>query len=105
MENGPAPLRGVRREARMSGKKEPSTLDEFGNLVVIPPPKIDLRNVAAIRREMGAVYRDMRAGKIESQDGTRLIYALTAIRQAYEAEVMESRLEALEQGIQPTGRR
>ncbi len=73
-------------------------LDESGNLVVIPPSKIDLRNAAAI-------YRDMGAGKIESQDGNRLIYALTAVRQAYEAEVMESRIEALEQGIQPTGRR
>ena len=80
----------------MSGKKEPSTFDEAGTLLATPTPKIDLRNAGAIRREMGAVYRDMRAGRIEAQDGTRLIYALTAIRQAYETEVMEARLEVLE---------
>ena len=40
-------------------------------------PKINLHDAAHIRREMAAIYRDMRAGKIETQDGTRLAYVLT----------------------------
>ncbi|SKA72450.1 hypothetical protein SAMN02745130_01078 [Thiothrix eikelboomii] len=61
-----------------------------------PPPKINLQNAAAIRRELAAVYRDARAGKIETQDATRLGYLLNLLGQALEREVLENRLEALE---------
>ena len=61
-----------------------------------PPPKINLQNAAAIRRELAAVYRDARAGKIETQDATRFGYLLNLLGQAYEREVLENRLEALE---------
>jgi energy-converting hydrogenase Eha subunit H len=59
-------------------------------------PKINLQNAAAIRRELAAVYRDARAGKIETQDATRFGYLLNLLGQAYEREVLENRLEALE---------
>jgi hypothetical protein len=59
-------------------------------------PKINLQNAAAIRRELAAVYRDARAGKIETQDATRLGYLLNLLGQAYEREVLENRLDALE---------
>ncbi|MFZ1569163.1 MAG: hypothetical protein WAT29_10120 [Thiolinea sp.] len=59
-------------------------------------PKINLQNAAAIRRELAAVYRDARAGKIETQDATRLGYLLNLLGQALEREVLENRLEALE---------
>jgi len=61
------------------------------------PPKINLQNAAAIRRELAAVYRDARAGKIETQDATRLGYLLNLLGQALEREVLENRLEALEE--------
>lgn len=60
------------------------------------PPKIDLRDTRAIRRELANVYRDARAGKIETQDATRLGYLLNLLGQALEREVLENRLEALE---------
>ncbi|MBK6355393.1 MAG: hypothetical protein IPF44_00980 [Betaproteobacteria bacterium] len=60
------------------------------------PPKIDLRNAEAMRREMAAVYRDMRAKRIDVHDGTRLVYVLNALRQAYETDVLQKRLEKLE---------
>ena len=63
------------------------------------PLKIDLRDAAAIRRELGSVYRDMRAGRINPADGTKLAYVLDAIRKAYEAEVLAARLEILERTL------
>ena len=83
----------------MSGKESAET--QTGNVIVIDPTpakiaKIDLRDANAIRREMAAVYRDMRAGRIETQDGTRLAYVLDMIRKAYETGVLEDRIETLE---------
>ena len=40
-----------------------------------------------VRREMGRVYRDVRAGRLLSQDGTRLIYMLQAIARTLELEL------------------
>ncbi len=48
---------------------------------------------------MGAVYRDMRAGKIETQDGTRLTYVLDRLLKAYETAVIEERLALLERSL------
>lgn len=70
-----------------------------GELVPIPPPKIDLRDAHAIRRELASVYRDMRNGTIEAQDGTRLAYVLDMIRKAYETSVIQERLELMERTL------
>jgi len=70
-----------------------------GELVPTPPAKIDLRDAHAIRRELAAVYRDMRSGTIESQEGTRLAYVLDMIRKAYETSVIQERLELMERTI------
>jgi len=81
----------------MSGKNKPESFLAEGKLVPLPPTKkIDLHNAHAIRRELAAVYRDMRAGKIETQDGTRLGYMLNLLRQAYETSVLQEKLEAIE---------
>jgi hypothetical protein len=72
------------------------------NLAVDPPPRRrrpDLATLSAVRREMGRVYRDMRAKKIESQDGTRFVYVLTAIGKLIEGSEMQKRVEALEQRL------
>lgn len=82
-----------------SGIKPPEIYDESGNLAVPTPHKIDLRDPHAIRRELASVYRDMRAGKIESQDGTRLAYVLDMIRRAYETVVLADRLDMIEHTI------
>ena len=61
------------------------------------PQKINLHTLAAIRREMAAVYRDMRADRIEKQDGTRLIYALDRLREAMKEEILDQRIAVVEQ--------
>ncbi len=79
------------------GKNLPEVIEGNGELLPLTPiPKIDLRDAHAIRRELGAVYRDMRAGQIETQEGTRLAYVLDMIRKAYDTAVLQERLELLE---------
>lgn len=71
-----------------------------GAVEVLPTPtpvRIDLYDVHAVRREMCALYRDMRRGAIKTQDGTRMAYVLDIIRKTYETCLMQGRLEALEQ--------
>lgn len=89
------------REAyQLGGKLPPEIEAASGNVITLTPlPKIDLRDAHAIRRELGSVYRDMRAGRIASQDGTRLAYVLDMIRKAYETAVLAERLELLERTI------
>ena len=51
----------------MNVKRVAETVDvQGGELVPIPPAKIDLRDAHSIRRELAAVYRDMRSGTIET---------------------------------------
>ncbi len=84
------------------GKDAPECEAVSGTVLTLTPlPKIDLRDAHAIRRELGSVYRDMRAGRLASQDGTRLAYVLDMIRKAYETAVLADRLEMLERTINP----
>lgn len=45
---------------------------------------------------MARVYRDMRGDRIDTQDGTRLVYALSQIGKLIEASTIERLIEALE---------
>jgi hypothetical protein len=77
------------------------TLDAATGQPVPTPPAIsskaiNLHNLEAIKREMGKVYRDMRQGRIESQDGTRLVYVLGQMAKVHEIAVLEKRLAQLE---------
>jgi hypothetical protein len=78
------------------GNREPGTFDQEGRALDPTPPKIDLRDAHAIRRELGSVYRDARAGRIQTQDATKFAYILDLLRRAYETAVMQDRLELLE---------
>jgi len=80
-------------------RKKESAETQAGKITVLPPTphKINLHDANAIRREMNAVYRDMRGGRIETQEGTRLAYVLNMLRLAYETAVLEGRIEKLEQ--------
>ena len=45
---------------------------------------------------MGKVYRDMKGKKIDTQDGTRLVYVLSQIGKLIEMQKIGERVEALE---------
>jgi hypothetical protein len=67
-----------------------------GVAVLPTPPRIDLKTIDDVRVEMARVYRDMRAGRIETADGTKLSYVLAQLGKLIEAGDLEKRLEAME---------
>ena len=77
------------------------TDDKKGGVVTLLPPakRINLHDSHAIRRELASVYRDMRSGAIETQDGTRLSYVLNQLLRAYESCVLQEKIEAIETTI------
>lgn len=70
---------------------------EESNVTLLPASnkKIDLHDVHSVRREIGAVYRDMRQNRIESQEGTRLVYVLNVLLKAHETCTLASQIEMI----------
>lgn len=77
-------------------RQNPSATVDGAKLRVLPAPRLNLNNLEALRREMSRVYRDMRGGKIETQDGTRLVYVLAELGKMFERCELEARILALE---------
>lgn len=74
------------------------------------PRRIDLSNLRDVRLEMAYVYRQMDAGKIEPQNGTRRVYVLDRIKDVIELAEFERRIAELEAkagltGLLPSRRR
>jgi len=67
-------------------------------LVVLPAPRINLNDLDGLRREMARVYRDMRGGRVHSQDGARLVYVLGELRKVFEVCDLDKRIALLERG-------
>lgn len=61
-------------------------------------PAVDV-SVEIIRKEMAAVYRDMRSGRIDCNDGTRLAYVLDLVRRTHEGHSVRNRLGAIEKAM------
>ena len=72
-------------------------------LVHTPHPTIHLKSLDDVRVEMGKVYRDMKRGKLLSQDGTRLVYVLSQIGRVIEADQIGTRVEAVERVLRLRG--
>ena len=86
--------------ATTGGFNAPEVYGQQGDMSTpTTPPKIDLRDAHAIRRELAAVYRDMRSGYIGTQEGTRLAYVLDRLRAAFETAVLQDRIELMERTI------
>jgi hypothetical protein len=76
---------------------EPVESNARSGIAFLPtPPRIDLKTIDDVRVEMARVYRDMRAGKLETADGTKLAYVLSQLGKLIESGELEKRLEALE---------
>jgi hypothetical protein len=54
---------------------------------------------------MGAVYRDMRSGRLESGEGTKLVYVLDMLRKALETCELQKNIELLKLATQPAKER
>lgn len=70
-----------------------------GELIPATPTssQIKLVTVMDCKREMARVYRDARQGRIDIQDGTRLVYMLSQIGKLIEVSELEQRIELLEE--------
>ena len=75
------------------------TIDGASGDLLPTPKEIKLKTADDVRLEMARVYRDMRQGRIESQEGTRLVYVLAALNKAIETGILESRMESLERTL------
>ena len=79
---------------------EPVTLDGTSLAILPIPSRIDLKTIDQVRVEMARIYRDMRSGRIDSQDGTRMAYVLAQIGKLIESGDIEERVKALHRAIE-----
>jgi len=61
-----------------------------------PRQKVRLHTIDDLRLELSRVYRDMRDGKLESSEGTKLAYVLGQMAKLFELSAIEARINALE---------
>lgn len=79
-----------------SDNKTPEVIEAKKESVTPTPGRIDLKTIDDVRLEMARVYREMRGNQIEAQQGTRLVYVLSAIGKLIELHEIEKRITALE---------
>ena len=83
-----------------SGTKRPAHVVKSGELITPTPravaAKIDLHSLDDVRREMGKLYREARAGRIDTRDATRLAYILGEMVKLFAVREIEARVKALE---------
>ena len=80
-------------------ENQPATIDG-ASLQVLPTPQvIHLKTADDVRLEMAKVYRDMRQGRVEMADGTKLAYVLGQLGKVIELVEIEKRIALLERQI------
>lgn len=80
-----------------AGKKVSVTIDSKDLAVLPTPSRIELKKIDDIRLEMAKVYREMRTNRLDSQQGSRLVYVLSQIGKLIEIHEIERRIAALEE--------
>lgn len=61
------------------------------------PRSVRIGSLLALRREMSAVYKDARTGRIPTSEATRLTFILSQLATLWQLTEFEDRLRALEQ--------
>jgi hypothetical protein len=62
------------------------------------PRRESFANVPAIRREMAALYREAKAGKLDVTNASKLVHILTQIRTCLESEQLREPPRAMDVG-------
>jgi hypothetical protein len=84
--------------ANRTDTKVRMTIDNVsGDVLPTHTKKIDLASINDVRLEMASVYRGMKSGAIETSDGSRLVYTLSAIGKMIEIYDIENRITQLEE--------
>lgn len=82
--------------------RSPATISNETQIADALPAKlprvspIKLSTLGEIRTELGKLYREARAGRLDTQDATRLAYLLSQLREMHLAMEIEARLFELE---------
>lgn len=92
----------ISREAAQA-EKNFAVIDGKTGAIEPVVPKINLSSLDDVRLEMAKVYREMRARRLESSDGTRLVYVLGQLAKLHETVEIAKRLAALEMAIGARG--
>jgi hypothetical protein len=79
-----------------SDEKNTQTIDGATGKLDPTPRPIKLSDLRDVRLEMAYVYRQMDAGKLEAQEGTRRVYVLDRIKDVIELAEFEKRIAELE---------
>ena len=82
-------------------EKNFAVIDASTGKIETRPAKINLSNLDDVRLEMSKVYRGMKSGALECQNGTRLVYVLGQIAKLHEITEVAARLAALERAVGP----
>jgi hypothetical protein len=83
--------------AKRSDETQGLTIDGETGAPDSTPRRIDLSTLRDVRLELAYLYRQIDAGKITSQDGTRRAYILRQIADVLTVAEIERRLEHLEE--------
>jgi hypothetical protein len=83
--------------SKRSDETEGLTIDGATGVADPTPRRIDLSTMRDVRLELAYLYRQIDAGKIASQDGTRRAYILRQIADVLTVAEIERRLESLEE--------
>jgi hypothetical protein len=85
--------------ANSSDTKQAVTVDNGSGALIPTPKRIDLATLDDVRLELASVYRDMKSGKIDPADGTKLAYVLGQIGKQITDGEQAARLEILEKTL------
>ncbi len=86
------------------GERNFAVIDGHSGAVTPVVPKINLSSLDDVRLEMSKVYRDMRASRIETSDGTRLVYVLGQLGKLHEVAEVAKRLASIEMAMNGRGK-
>ena len=86
--DGKLPLNGSPDTTEVSGKAA----------VPVRTPRLRLHNSSQIAREIRRVYADVRANKLASAEGSRLVFMLNQLNNIVVDSELESKVAQLEQG-------
>jgi hypothetical protein len=89
----------------LSERNDFAVIDGKTGIVEQRSSKINLSTLDDVRLEMSKVYRSMKSGDRECQDGTRLVYVLGQIAKLHEITEVANRLAALERAVVPRRRK
>jgi len=93
---------GLRTEKRKAippkRRKPPAIIDEATGLPMpMPRQRTPLKRLEDVKRELGRVYRAMKANEIPHEDGTKRAFVLGQLGKVIEMADLERRLDRLEQ--------